>query len=406
MPDLTKVRVQLLNTETSEVIEDVDVLTSAGAVTFSDGKSLQEKVDDNEIGGGTTDYTDMTNKPQIGGVELSGNKTLDDLNIQAKGNYLTEVPQAGADILGGVKAKAKTTEDNEVAIGSDGKLYANSASQEQVNTAINGLLEDGSLANMTIEDNSITGEKLKNEIITLDKLSNDLKNDLLDIQGLYETVEDDLGTRLKCLTSDGNQYCKTDVVIDASTVGRYEIQVCLPADTTATAQDEAPIFGYTGYNNNSTGSNICLCTSSTLTIRGNNGNIKGTYGSWNIDDLLSNKNKLTYFVFTKTSRMGYYEDGTTWGWVSDTDNVIVGTDKIILPIYIFAINDSYAHNSFKTTKKSISIYYIRVFDDNDILIHEFLPYLDKNNKPCMMDTITGKAYYNSGTGEFTYEEVE
>lgn len=42
--DLTKVRVQLLDTETSEVIEDVDVLTSAGAVTFSDGKSLQQKL--------------------------------------------------------------------------------------------------------------------------------------------------------------------------------------------------------------------------------------------------------------------------------------------------------------------------------------------------------------------------
>lgn len=37
--------------------------------------------------GGTTDYTQLTNKPQINNVELSGNKTLDDLGIQAKGNY-------------------------------------------------------------------------------------------------------------------------------------------------------------------------------------------------------------------------------------------------------------------------------------------------------------------------------
>lgn len=34
--------------------------------------------------GGTTDYTTLTNKPQIGGVELTGNKTLDDLGIQPK----------------------------------------------------------------------------------------------------------------------------------------------------------------------------------------------------------------------------------------------------------------------------------------------------------------------------------
>lgn len=42
--------------------------------------------------GGTTDYTQLTNKPQINNVELQGNKTLDDLGIQPAGNYLTEVP--------------------------------------------------------------------------------------------------------------------------------------------------------------------------------------------------------------------------------------------------------------------------------------------------------------------------
>ena len=36
---------------------------------------------------GTTDYTQLENKPQINSIELTGNKTLDDLGIQAKGNY-------------------------------------------------------------------------------------------------------------------------------------------------------------------------------------------------------------------------------------------------------------------------------------------------------------------------------
>ena len=35
-----------------------------------------------------TDYASLSNKPQINSVELSGNKTLDQLGIQAKGNYL------------------------------------------------------------------------------------------------------------------------------------------------------------------------------------------------------------------------------------------------------------------------------------------------------------------------------
>lgn len=39
-------------------------------------------------GGGTTDYNQLTNKPQINSVELSGNKSLSDLGIQPAGNYI------------------------------------------------------------------------------------------------------------------------------------------------------------------------------------------------------------------------------------------------------------------------------------------------------------------------------
>ena len=42
--------------------------------------------------GGTSDYVALTNKPQIGGVELTGNKSLSDLGIQPAGTYLTEIP--------------------------------------------------------------------------------------------------------------------------------------------------------------------------------------------------------------------------------------------------------------------------------------------------------------------------
>lgn len=39
--------------------------------------------------GGTTDYTQLTNKPQINSVELSGNKSLEDLGIPTKTSELT-----------------------------------------------------------------------------------------------------------------------------------------------------------------------------------------------------------------------------------------------------------------------------------------------------------------------------
>lgn len=48
-------------------------------------------------GSGTTDYNDLTNKPQINGHELSGNKSASDLGLQAAGDYAlkSEIPDTG-----------------------------------------------------------------------------------------------------------------------------------------------------------------------------------------------------------------------------------------------------------------------------------------------------------------------
>lgn len=70
----------------------------------------------------TQSYTELTNKPKINNVVLDGEKSLDDLGIQAKGNYaskeelptktsqlendsnfISEIPVASANTLGGIK---------------------------------------------------------------------------------------------------------------------------------------------------------------------------------------------------------------------------------------------------------------------------------------------------------------
>ena len=48
-------------------------------------------------GGGTSDYTDLTNKPQINGVTLTGNKSTSDLGINAAGVGLGNVPNVATD---------------------------------------------------------------------------------------------------------------------------------------------------------------------------------------------------------------------------------------------------------------------------------------------------------------------
>ena len=74
---------------------DIDVEKVGGVATITvtkkDGTQESVEIYDGQGGGtgGTSDYELLNNKPQINGVELHGNKTLDDLGIQPKGNYLT-----------------------------------------------------------------------------------------------------------------------------------------------------------------------------------------------------------------------------------------------------------------------------------------------------------------------------
>ena len=75
--------------------------------------------------GGTSSYSALSDKPQINGITLAGNKTLSDLGIQPAGDYLTSVPKATSSAYGGIKASEKGAGDT-VEVKQDnssGKLY-------------------------------------------------------------------------------------------------------------------------------------------------------------------------------------------------------------------------------------------------------------------------------------------
>lgn len=92
------------------------------------------------IDSGTTDYTELTNKPQIGGVELSGNKTLDQLGIQPK---IADVAADKIDISKQVEAPKVVAEQEVVApkvtattVEAD-NLYTNTEIDTKLNTKLN-----------------------------------------------------------------------------------------------------------------------------------------------------------------------------------------------------------------------------------------------------------------------------
>lgn len=68
-----------VNTLTIQEGENISITQSGSTMTISSTGGS----------GGTSDYTDLTNKPSINNVTLSGNKSLSDLGIQPSGNYVT-----------------------------------------------------------------------------------------------------------------------------------------------------------------------------------------------------------------------------------------------------------------------------------------------------------------------------
>lgn len=69
-------------------------------------------------------------------------------------------------------------------------------------------------------------------------------------------------------------------------------------------------------------------------------------------------------------------------------------------LYIFARN-FYGNPDPADSKVNGRLYLLKI-KANGGLVRDFVPCLDNNNIPCLYDKVEGKAYYNAGTGSFTY----
>ena len=71
------------------------------------------------------------------------------------------------------------------------------------------------------------------------------------------------------------------------------------------------------------------------------------------------------------------------------------TGTAVQPIYMYALNLLGTAAAFS----KIKIKYFQIYD-NDTLVRDFVPVLDKDDIPCMYDKVERKFYYNQGTGDF------
>lgn len=110
--------------------------------------------------------------------------------------------------------------------------------------------------------------------------------------------------------------------------------------------------------------------------------VTSTDGRWQID---KNKNKTT---IKNDENMYEYTSTTNTNFTTN------------YTIYIFANNDN---GKITSPISDTKLYSCKIYD-NDKLVRNFIPCLNKANKPGLYDTVENKFYENKGTGEFTYGE--
>ena len=79
---------QGLNTK-DDVVSKYEILINLDGTIIEGNSNVKITITSLEVDASTINYNELNNKPQINSIELSGNKSLDDLGIQPKGEYLT-----------------------------------------------------------------------------------------------------------------------------------------------------------------------------------------------------------------------------------------------------------------------------------------------------------------------------
>ena len=185
---------------------------------------------------------------------------------------------------------------------------------------------------------------------------------------------------IEYLESTGTQYIDTGVVLNSNS--KIRVKFLVKEFTTSMG-----IFGTRG---NYTSNNISVTYNPIerkVYVDFNN----GSHSSYRITSDLS-YNHTAVAESSKFARIIYSEDESII--IAQNTNICTQIYNSSKTAFLFAANSSDLPAAF------VGIIYFAQIYDNDVLVRDFIPVLDRNGTPCMFDKVEGKFYYNAGTGQF------
>ena len=140
-------------TRADQLLDEVKDTFPDGGTT---GQVLAKKSDTDydtewvDQGGGTEDYDELENRPKIGGVTLTGNKTLHDLGAASEADVEAKYtkPETGipaSDLAAGVIPDPEDMIDDEAGAGDTDKVWSADKSHELLTQITNGTIEENLL---------------------------------------------------------------------------------------------------------------------------------------------------------------------------------------------------------------------------------------------------------------------
>ena len=100
-----------------------------------------------------------------------------------------------------------------------------------------------------------------------------------------------------------------------------------------------------------------------------------------------------------TANMYYASDNITTVTYNGVSKTLTGSiyNRETLPLTLFKTNVFGVNNANTFSKIRIYAFSIKV---NQVFVRDFVPVLDLDNVPCLYDKVSGKFFYNAGTGQF------